>query len=127
MSIRANVDARRLDQQVRFERKLVAQNPSTGDLTMTWTRIGPKRCWCAVDAVKATDRWREPEIAGGQRTVSDFTVWVRADVIDQFQITDADRIYWLGGKQYLDIKDVMHQQRRGRLTPLTVQAGLNDG
>lgn len=127
MSVRANVDARRLDQQIWFERKTTTQDPATGDIAVTWNRIGPDRCWCAVDAVKATDRWREPEIAGGQRTISDFTVWVRADVIEQFQITDADRAYWLGGRQYLDIKDVLHQQRRGRLTPMVVQAGLNDG
>lgn len=123
MSIRANVDPRRLDQRIRFERKVVQQDPVTLDITETWSLL--IECWCAVDGVKASERWRDPDLSGGLQTISDYTVWVRSDIVERFAITEADRAVW--GSKAMDIKDVLDQQLRGRMIPLIMQVGANHG
>lgn len=120
MSIRSNVDARALDQRVRIDRKVQAQAPN-GEMIVTWESLG--EFWASVDGAKATSA--EPATAGGVRSVSDYTVWLRADLYERLNLTLLDRIFW-GGQPY-NIADMPNQQLRGRLIALIVRTGDNDG
>lgn len=119
MSIRSNVDARRLDQRVTIQRVAEVQD-SSGDITPTWSEL--VECWACIDAEKATG---EPYRSDSIQSVGQFVVWVRADIVQRFNVQVRDRIVW--GSRVLDVKDVRDQQLRGRLTALMCQVGQNDG
>lgn len=120
MSIRAQVTAARLDTRVRFERKQQTRS-ATGAVSEAWAPVF--ECWAAVDGAKASGP--EPLVDGGIRTPRDYTVWVRADVIERFAITPLDRIVWKG--RVLNIADIPDQGLRGRLMGITARAGMNQG
>ena len=126
MSIRANVDARRLDQRVRLQRLVDLASPQedTGEPRQRWEDLvtaGDRMVAAAVDGRKAT----EPLVTDGLRTVSDFTFWLRADVIQRLALRPADRIVWRD--MHFDIIDLPDQQLRSRLIPVTGRAGASDG
>jgi head-tail adaptor len=117
MSIRANVDARRMDQRIAIQRK-TSVSDGAGGFTVTWSNLA-SNVHAAVDGAKATPS--EPNY-GGIRSVSDYTVWIRADVFERLSLTTVDRVVWNG--QNFDIVDMPNQQLRGRLIALIVRAGL---
>jgi SPP1 family predicted phage head-tail adaptor len=123
MSISANVDARRLTERVTFRRRSVTQDPTTGDPVTSWTSLG--EVWASVDATKASERWQDPHLADATQTVSDMTIWIRADVMQRLQLRESDAAIWRD--RHLDIVDVLDQQLRGRLTAVICREGLNDG
>lgn len=120
MSIRANVDARRLDQRVTFQRNTPTQAAS-GDLVDSWGYL--IECAAAVDGAKAFGA--EPAIGGSTLSRSDSTVWVRADIITRFSITPADRLVFKS--KVFNIKDIPDQQLRGRMMAVICNTGLNAG
>lgn len=109
MSIRANTDRAALNERITFERSSATQDENTGRRTSGWAPV--KEVWAKVDGQKARDH--EPVQAGAAQSVSEYTVWVRADIIDRYAITDVDRIRWKG--KVFDIRDIPDQQLRGRL------------
>lgn len=124
MSIRSNVDRTALNERIRIERRVVAQNPSTGFPSTTWSLV--LTCWAKVDGVKASDRRQEPYVAGAEQQSSNDTFWVRSDIPIRAGLTETGfRIVWKGDNY--DILDIPSQQLRGRLTPIIARAGLNDG
>lgn len=123
MSVRSNVDRAALNERVTFERKTLAQDPTTGDITEAWATV--VTAWARVDGQKASERYREPYDADVTLSTSEPTVWVRADVVTRNGITVADRILWRGG--YYDIKDIPDQQLRGRMMALFVRKGQSSG
>lgn len=120
MSIRAAVNARRLDERVRFERNHATRS-ATGAQVADWRLL--VECWATVDGAKATSP--EPVADGGIRTPRDYTVWIRADVYTRCTIKPLDRILWHG--RILSIADIPDQGLRGRLIGITATAGLNQG
>ncbi len=119
MTIRSNVDARKLDQRIAFQRKINTQDISTGAMTPTWfTQIN---CWAAVDAATA----KEVIAANAVQSIQDYVVWVRSDIISRFVITQADRILW--GSTVLEILGIPNQQLRGNLITVICRAGSSDG
>lgn len=121
MSIRSNVDGRRLDQRITLQRNVGTQD-ETGDVVANWINL-VLNCHAAVDATKASAA--EPYVTNGIRSVSDYTVWVRADIKERFGLTVLDRILWRG--QPYNIADIPDQQLRGRLVAMFVRRGLNVG
>lgn len=122
MSIRSHTDCRRLDQRIIFQRKTLTQ-AGNGDLSDSWVTL--KTCWAGVDAEKVLERHKEPVHGEAVRTYSNYTIWVRAELIDRLVITSLDRIVWKG--VILDILDTRHQQKRGRLTPIFARSGASLG
>lgn len=122
MSIRANVDARRLNERVQFQRNTPTQSAS-GEMTPSWAQVGPRRVCASVDGGMA--RGPEPETGGGIKSLRDYTVWVRSDIITRFNINVMDRIVWK--EMTLNIKDIPDQQLRGRLMAVICNSGLNAG
>lgn len=119
MSIRSNVDARRLDQRITFQRK--TQTPDgEGGQTITWNDL--VSCWAAVDGEKASG---ERYVENGIRSVADSTFWIRADVMTRYGITLTDRILWRNVPY--NISDMPDQQLRGRLIAVIARTGLNAG
>jgi head-tail adaptor len=118
MSIRANVDGRRLDQRITLQRKSSVSDGG-GGFTVTWANL-ITNVHAAVDGAKAVEQDH-----GGIRSVSDYTIWIRADVFTRFSLTVLDRVVWNG--QNFNIADMPNQQLRGRLIALIVRTGLNDG
>lgn len=117
MSIRAYVSAQRLDEVVTVKR---ATRDGNGDVT-SWATVVCTRA--AVDGAKASGA--ERFVADGVRSVSGYTVWMRADVVERFSIAVDDRIEWKS--RYLDIKDIPDQGLRGRMLALFCEAGINKG
>jgi len=120
MTIRANVDARALDQRITFQRNTPTRS-ATGDVVDAWSNLKP--CWARVDGAKAGSA--EPHIGGETMSRMDYTVWVRAELVERFSITMADRITWKG--RILNIKDMPDQQLRGNLIAIVCNTGLNKG
>lgn len=118
MSIRASVNARRLDERIRVERNHPARS-STGAQTADWRLL--VECWAAVDGARAVEAVAD----GGIRTPRDYTVWIRSDVFVRYAIAPLDRIVWKG--RVLNIADIPDQGLRGRLIGITATAGLNKG
>lgn len=118
MSIRAHTTAQRLNDRVSFERP---QRDSNGDPS-SWLRLATD-VHAAVDGAKASGA--ENVAADGTRSVGGYTVWIRADIVQRFGITIADRVVWKG--RYLDIKDAPDQGLQGRLIALLCEAGVNAG
>jgi head-tail adaptor len=125
MSIRSNVDARRLDQRITPQRKVETQD-GTGDPVPVWSNLveaGDGKVWAAVDATKASQA--EPYLSNGIRSVSDYTVWIRADIKKRLGLQVLDRILWKG--HAYNIADIPDQQLRGRLAALFMSGGKNEG
>ncbi|MBI3150081.1 MAG: phage head closure protein [Betaproteobacteria bacterium] len=120
MSIRSNVDGRRLNERVTFQRRTLTRNGS-GENIESWPDL--KNCRAAVDGAKAKSI--EPNLSDGIKSQADYTVWVRSDIIIRFRITVADRLSWRG--KLFNIKDIPDQQLRGRLIALICNTGLNAG
>lgn len=118
MSIRSNVDARALNERVRFIRKTVDQD-ANGFPTQTETDLGT--VWAKVDGLKASERY----VAAGERAVGAVTIWVRSEVVTRLALTAADIVEWKG--QRYDIEDIPDQQLRGRLIAIFAKRGLNEG
>lgn len=118
MSIRANVDARRLNERVRFERAVETQT-SSGSIVPTWALI--VECWAGVDGAKANEAY----IADGTRSLRDYVFWIRADVFVRFALTVKDRIVWKGS--VFNIGDIPDQGLTGRLITVIARTGLNEG
>lgn len=124
MSIRSNVDGRRLDQRVTFQRSVAAQDDEGGFLPADWIDLVAK-CPAAVDATPLAVARAEPNFTDGIRSLSEYTIWIRADVKQRFGIGLLDRVMWQG--QPYNIADIPDQQLRGRLVALIVSTGKNAG
>lgn len=120
MSIRSNVDARRLDQRIKFQSKLEVQNSTSGYVTQTWVDVA--EVYAAVDALKNIDERLE---AAKINQIDLYTVWIRSDVINRFSINSNMRILWKNNP--FDIKSILHNQLRGRLTAIMITGGLSQG
>lgn len=126
MSIRASVNARALDERVRFERNYATRTGTGAQGTADWRPVitsGDGCCWARVDGAKVSSP--EPLGDGGIRTPRNYTVWIRADVFTRYAITPLDRIVWKG--RIMNIADIPDQGLRGRLIGITATAGLNKG
>ncbi len=120
MSIRSNVDARRLDQRISIQRRIESKD-SLGAPASTWEeRIC---CPAAVDASLARDA--EQNAADAKRPTSSVTFWIRADIVERFGVVLTDRVVWKD-RNY-DIRDMPDQQLRGRRATLIATTGLNQG
>lgn len=120
MTIRANVDARELDQRITFHRNTPTRS-ATGDTVDGWAAL--KECWAGVDGAKASAA--EPAIGGETMSRMDYTFWVRSELVERYSITVADRISWKG--RFLNIKDMPDQQLRGNLIAIICNTGVNKG
>lgn len=119
MSIRANVDRARLNERVTFWRRSYSQDGTTGADEETWAGI--ITCWAAVDGMPA----REARASDALQSIQDYTVWIRADIMDRYSVTQADRITWRG--KTMDVYGIPDQQLRGRLIAVIARAGVNNG
>lgn len=119
MSIRANVDARGLDQRVTFERRVISN--VGGEKSGTWTAIG-RQAWARVDGAKVSNP--EPLLDGALRGIADYTFWIRADVYTRKALTVKDRIRWKG--KLFNIADIPDQQLRGRWIGIVARTGQNE-
>ena len=119
MSIRSNVDPRKLDQRIVVQSRELTQG-SNGNVTVSWSTV--VECWAAVDAQTAKDSMEEPRDAMARRTGSQFTIWIRADVKARFLIVPDMRVMWRDVAY--NIVDVPDQQLRGRMTALLVEGGV---
>lgn len=117
MSIRSNVDARRLDQRVTIQR-YATERSSSGAMVGTWTDV--IECWAAVDATMAKERFA----ADAERQVNAYTCWVRADIVKRFALDTKMRVMWRGVPY--DIQDIPDNTLRGRLTALFLQGGVSE-
>jgi head-tail adaptor len=119
MSIRSNVDARRLDQEIRLERKVESRD-SIGDVIVAWVPLITTRA--AVDSVKVSaERPGQDGIVLGLQ----MTFWIRSDVVQRFSISPVNRIRW--GEKIFNIDAVVDNQLGGRLAALYATTGLNRG
>ncbi len=119
MSIRSNVDARRLDQRIDLERKVETRD-DIGDVVPSWLRLVTTPA--AVDSTKVSqERPGQDGIVLGQQ----LTFWIRADVVSRFDISPINRIRWNG--QIFNIDAVNYNQLGGRLAALYATTGLNRG
>lgn len=126
MSIRSNVDRAALNERVQFMRTTVAQD-ANGFPTETTTSLGT--FWAKVDGTKAGERFQDPDVASGVRTVSSYSVWIRSDVFVRIGLTTADKAVWkkASGDVPMDVLDIPDQQLRGRLIAVVCRTGLNNG
>ena len=120
MSIRAKLQAQSLDQRVQFQR-VTKMRSASGGQAETWAPI--ITVWARVDGAKASGP--EPVGDGGIRTLRDYTVWIRADVMTRYVLTPLDRVNWKG--RLMNIRDIPDQGLRGQLIPVICVAGLNAG
>lgn len=115
MSIRSKVLAQRLDQRVVLQRPVETQDPSTGEVSVSWATVAT--LWASVDAVRANERFSLSEVTSNRA----YTVWVRwRSGIDQ-----KSRLVW--GSRVLEVVDVPDQQKRGRLLSVFCTEGLTEG
>ena len=119
MSIRSNMDSRRLDQRVTFQRDTGTAD-STGDVKPSWANIVAN-----VPAAVDGTRGREFGAVDGVRAEGAYTVWVQADIVTRFSIAAKDRIVW--GSRVLNIVDAPDQQLGARFMALDCRVGVNAG
>ncbi len=119
MSIRSHMDNRRADQRVTFQRDNGTQD-SSGDIPANWQDV-----IADVPAAVDGEKGREAAIGGGIKGESVYTVWVRADIVTRFTITQRDRIVW--GSKLLNIDNLPDQQLRGRWMAIICRTGVNAG
>lgn len=115
MAVLSRTNPRRLDQRVRFERKVETQDPETGAITHTWVEFAT--VFAAVDATKASERFlADQELAG-----NDYTIWIhwRGDLNANM------RVVWNG--QPMDIVGIPDNQRRGQFMSVFARSGINQG
>lgn len=118
--IRSNVDARRLDQRIEFQRKVETRD-DIGDVVVSWRRL-VRSVPAAVDATKVSaERPGFDGIVLGEQ----LTFWIRYDVRSRFGIVPTDRLIW-NGKPY-NIDAMPDNQLGGRLAALYATTGLNGG
>lgn len=122
MSIRSRVNAPALDQRVEFQRKRIERD-SDGRTRTEWYSLGV--VWARVDGRKVDQSRREPNHAGGLKTMHDYDVWVRSDVFTRLGLVLMDRILWNG--RIFDIVDIPDQQLRGNLIAVFCRYGSSDG
>lgn len=120
MAIVSRREGRSLDQMIRFERLFKVGENDTGSDIEAWRPL--VTCYAAVDGTKASERYVGGE---GARSVGDYTVWIRADILTRFKPTPKDRIVW--GARILNIIDIPDQQLRGRFIAVFANSGLNEG
>lgn len=120
MSIRAKVRAQTLDVRVTFERNYPVDT-STGGRTDNWQKV--VTCWARVDGAKASSP--EPVVDGGIRTLRDYTVWIRSEIVDRYSITPLDRVRYKS--RIMNIGDMPEQGLKGNLIAVICKAGLNLG
>lgn len=119
MSIRANVDARRLDQEIRLERKVETRD-DIGGVVESWIALITTRA--AVDSVKVSaERPGSDGIVVGLQ----LTFWIRSDVVRRFDLSPINRIRW--NDKVFNIDAVVDNQLGGRLSALYATTGLNRG
>ena len=119
MSIRSNVDARRLDQRIRIDRKIETRD-SIGGVIESWRPLITTPA--AVDSKRVSaERPGFDGIVLGQQLI--FTV--RADVVERFAVVATDRIIW-NSKTY-NVEAITFNQLGGRLAELYATTGLNFG
>lgn len=117
MSTRSDLNPRRLDQRITFQRKNLTRD-SSGELvpsTPPWLDVCSANA--AVDGVRAKERY----IASQEVPAGDYTVWIywRGDIDTNM------RIKW--GSRYLDIVGIPDNQKRGLFLSLFCTEGLNNG
>jgi len=121
VSIRSNIDAAEFDQKIYVQRKSVSQD--IGRVSEIFTTIA--QVWARVDARKVDNSRREQDLAGKLVGVSDFVIWVRADVYTRLSISLTDRILWRD--RVLDIVDIMNQQLSAGKIAMEVRYGPSNG
>lgn len=115
VSIRSKTVAQGLDQRLTLQRPVETQDPSTGEVSVSWVTVA--RLWARVDGLKANERFSLSEITSNRA----YTVWVRW----RDDITQKTRLLW--GSRVLEVVDVPDQQRRGRMLALFCTEGLTQG
>lgn len=122
MSIRATVSAPRLNARVRWERN-ERVDTSSGGTRDNWRELITSHA--AVDGMKAN----EQQIDGGIRTPKDYTVWIRADILARYRLSELDRAVWIQptGETVLNILGIPDQGLEGRLIAVFCRAGVNQG
>lgn len=115
MSVRADINPRRLDQFIVFQSKTQTQDSGSGELTFTWANVCS--AFAAIDAVRAKERY----LASQEVPASDYTVWIywRNDIDSNM------RILW--GSRVLDIVGIPDNQKRGLFLSLFCTEGVNRG
>lgn len=121
MSIRSELDPRRLDQRITLRRR-VETSDSAGGMDVTWNVL-MANVPAAVDAMPV--RAAEPFILEGTKSVLAVTFTIRADIKHRTGLALTDSILWHG--QVYEIREMLDQQLRGRYLSLLARAGVNDG
>lgn len=119
MTIRSNVDAREFDRRGEFQRQSRSQNGATGEITVTWIRVGVP-IWCRLDSMPAKERFAAEKV----NQVRAYTLWVRADVVKRFAL-DASMRFVTRGMPPFNIVDIPDNGLRGRKTAVFLEAGLS--
>lgn len=118
MSIRSDVDARRLDERVTFQRK-ESERQTSGSMLESWVDVG--QAWAAMDATMAKERFAAAEL----HQVNAYACWIRAEIVSRYALDTTMRVLWRGVPY--DIQDIPDNTQRGNLTALFLQGGLSDG
>lgn len=123
MSRRQFTNARDFDQRATLERKTVTADGS-GNTTDTWNQVGDP-FWCKVNSQKLSERLKEPIVADSLQSAYDYIISIRSEIFVRYNIIVNDRLVWNG--IYLDIKDILDDQLRGRIIDMACRRGLNNG
>lgn len=115
MSIRSNVDPRRLDTRVVIQRPANTASASSGARTKTWEEVAT--VWASVNARPAREQYAAAQIQDAPEYIVEIR-W-RSD------LTSAMRLVW--GSRVLDILDVPDNGKRGRTIFLPCRSGLSNG
>lgn len=115
MSIRSNVDPRRLDTRVVIQRPVSTTNPASGSRATTWEEVAT--VWASVNARPAREQYTAAQVQDAPEYIVEIR-W-RSD------LTTAMRLVW--GSRVLDILDVPDNGRRGRMLLLPCRSGLSNG
>lgn len=116
MSVRADINPRRLDQLIEFQRKTDQRDNDSGELIPDpWITVC--RALAAIDATRARERF----IASQELPGREYTVWIwwRDDIDSNM------RIKW--GSRVFDIVGIPDNQKRGLFLSLFCVDGINNG
>jgi SPP1 family predicted phage head-tail adaptor len=116
MSVRADINPRRLDQLITFQRKSETRDSASGELIPDpWVNVCS--CLAAIDAVRAKERF----LASQELPAGEYTVWIywRNDIDTNM------RILW--GSRIFDISGIPDNQKRGLFLSLFCIEGVNRG
>jgi SPP1 family predicted phage head-tail adaptor len=116
MSVRADINPRRLDQLITFCRKSDTRDSGSGELTPD-PLVPLFRCMAAIDAVRAKERF----IASQELHAGEYTVWIywRNDIDSNMVIQWGSRVF--------DISGIPDNQKRGLFLSLFCIEGVNNG